>query len=130
MAQEYQETMNLRKTLDKLSERLKQVSPLNEEDVEVEEALSNLVFAYLECNSLEDDNVVTIRPKNGRQRITRSSLQKTLDKLTKRLKQVSPLNEEDVEVEEALSNLAFAYLECNTLEDDNVVTIRPKNGRQ
>ena len=63
--------MNLQKTLDKLTKRLKQVSPLNEEDVEVEEALSNLVFAYLECNTLEDDNVVTIRPKNGRQQITR-----------------------------------------------------------
>ena len=72
--QEYQETMNLQKTLDKLTERLKQVSPLNEEDVEVEEALSNLVFAYLECNTSKDDNIVTIRPKNGRQRITRSYL--------------------------------------------------------
>jgi hypothetical protein len=48
-----------------------------------------------------------------------------MDKLTKRLKQVSPLNEEDVEVDEALSNLVFAYLECNTSEDDNIVTIRP-----
>ncbi len=66
-AQEYQETMNLWKTLDKLTERLKQDSPLNEEDVEVDEALSNLVFAYLECNTSEDDNIVTIRPKNGRQ---------------------------------------------------------------
>ena len=73
-AQEYQETMNLQKTLDKLTERLKQVSLLNEEDVEVEEALSNLVFAYLECNTSEDDNIVTIRPKNGRQQITRSYL--------------------------------------------------------